>query len=405
MTVSSRTQRTPKYRHYRPKNLGVVRLDGKDHYLGKHDSPESWEKYHQLLANWKRNAGLVAAPEPDPQSGFIGISCVIETYINFATKYYAKNDPAGKEVKCITYALEPLLQLFGLTDANQFGPKSLKMVREHMIGLKWSRKLINARINLIKRCFKWAVAEELVSPTIMLGLQAVQGLRFGRSEARETEPVRPVADEHVDATLPYLSSVVAAMFRLQRITGMRVCEVTIMRPSDIDRSGDVWVYEPSIHKNLWRGHVRQVPLGPKAQEILKPFMNRRADAFLFSPAESEAERNAAKRKNRKSPMTPSQSARKPKAKPGRAKRDRYDTDSYRGAIDYAVKMANKKRKPDEKIPKWYPLQLRHTRATEVRKSYGLDGAQAALGHKNADVTQVYAEKNLQVAVRIAKETG
>jgi len=106
-------------------------------------------------------------------------------------------------------------------------------------------------------------------------------------------------------------------------------------------------------------------------------------------------------------MTPSQAARKPKAKPGRAKRERYDTDSYRRAIDYAVKMANKKRKPEEQIPKWYPLQLqlRHTRATEVRKSYGLDGAQAALGHKNADVTQVCAEKNLQVAVRIAKETG
>jgi hypothetical protein len=24
----------PKYRHYKPKNLAVVRLDGKDHYLG-----------------------------------------------------------------------------------------------------------------------------------------------------------------------------------------------------------------------------------------------------------------------------------------------------------------------------------------------------------------------------------
>jgi integrase len=135
-------------------------------------------------------------------------------------------------------------------------------------------------------------------------------------------------------------------------------------------------------------------------------MNRGADSFLFSPAEAEAERNAERRKNRKSPMTPSQAARKPKAKPGRAKRVRYDTDSYRRAIDYAVKMANKKKQPDQPaVPNWYPLQLRHTRAIEVRKSYGLDGAQAALGHKNADVTQVYAEKNLQVAVRIAKETG
>jgi integrase len=105
-------------------------------------------------------------------------------------------------------------------------------------------------------------------------------------------------------------------------------------------------------------------------------------------------------------MTPSQAKRKRKAKPKKTARDRYDTASYRRAIDYGVKMANKERKENEpKIPAWFPLQLRHTRATEVRRRYGLDGAQSALGHKNADVTQVYAEKNLELAMRIAKETG
>ena len=40
----------PAYRHYKPKNLAVVRIDGRDFYLGKYDSPESWRKYHQLLS-------------------------------------------------------------------------------------------------------------------------------------------------------------------------------------------------------------------------------------------------------------------------------------------------------------------------------------------------------------------
>ena len=84
MSAISQPPRQPKYRHFKPRNLAVVRLDGKDHFLGEYDSKESWEKYFQLLADWKRNAGLVATPEPDPQSGFIGISCVIEAYINFA---------------------------------------------------------------------------------------------------------------------------------------------------------------------------------------------------------------------------------------------------------------------------------------------------------------------------------
>ena len=399
--------RTPKYRHFKPKDLGVVRLNGKDLYLGKFDSPESWQKYHQLIAEWHSNGRSSHPPlVRDSKTGFIGINCVIEAYLEFAKGYYAKNDAEGKELKCITYALEPLSELYGLEDANQFGPKSLKCLQQHMIGKSWSRKLINSRINLVKRCFKWAVAEELVPPSILHGLQAVQGLKFGRTEAKETEPVKPVADEHVDATLPFLTPHVASMVRLQRLTGMRPCEVVMMRPCDIDRSGKTWVYEPFHHKNLWRGHQRLIPLGPKAQKLLKPFLKRAPEAFLFSPAESEELRNAKRREARKTPMTPSQAKRERIPKPKRPKRDRYDTASYRRAIDYAVKAANRKRKEDEpKIPAWYPLQLRHTRATEVRRKYGLDGAQSALGHKNADVTQVYAERNLELAVRIAKETG
>ena len=46
----SRTKRVPKYRHYQPKNLGVVRIQGRDFYLGEYESPQSWEKYHGLIA-------------------------------------------------------------------------------------------------------------------------------------------------------------------------------------------------------------------------------------------------------------------------------------------------------------------------------------------------------------------
>ena len=42
---------------------------------------------------------------------------------------------------------------------------------------------------------------------------------------------------------------------------------------------------------------------------------------------------------------------------------------------------------------WAPNRLRHTRATEVRKQFGLEAAQVILGHAKADVTQVYAERD------------
>lgn len=41
----------------------------------------------------------------------------------------------------------------------------------------------------------------------------------------------------------------------------------------------------------------------------------------------------------------------------------------------------------------------------MRHRYGLEAAQVALGHERADVTQVYAEKNLALAVKVAAEMG
>lgn len=401
-----RLKKDPQYRHFKPRNLAVVRIDGKDCYLGPFQSPSSWEKYHRLLAEWRSSASNSVVSVPREQGAFFGINCLVEQFLEHARQYYRRDGKPTGEVKEYAYAAEVLCELFGLTDANVFGPKSLELVQSTMLTRKWSRGVINQRVNRIRRIFKWAVRKELVSPSVLYGLRTVDGLRFGRTEAKETEPVKPVADEHVDATLPFLTPHVATMVRLQRLTGMRPCEVVMMRPCDIDRSGKIWVYEPFHHKNLWRGHQRLIPLGPKAQKLLKPFLKRAAEAFLFSPAESEKLRNAKRREVRKTPMTPSQAKRERKAKPKRPKRDRYDTSSYRRAIEYAVRAANRKRGEEEaKIPKWYPLQLRHTRATEVRRRYGLDGAQSALGHKNADVTQVYAERNLALATRIAEETG
>jgi integrase len=393
----------PAYRHHKARNLAVVRINGKDRYLGPFGSPESLEKYHQLTA--EQHARLNSAPPP-PAHEFLGVNCVIEQYLVFARGYYQRDGEPTQELRDVTYAVEQLSELFGLANAREFGPRGLKLLQQHMIAKEWSRGVINQRINRIRRMFKWAVAEELVPPSVLHGLQAVSGLRYGRTTARETEPVKPVEDWVIEATLPFLSPPVAAMVRIQRHTAARPCEVVTMRACDIDRDGEIWIYEPATHKNQWRGHRRSIPLGPKVQEILKPFLDRPADACLFSPAEAEDHRNAERRRKRKSPITPSQAARIRRTNPKRPKRDQYDRDSYRRAIEYGVKRANKERKEGgREVPNWCPLQLRHTRATEVRRLYNLPGSQAVLGHKRCDVTQVYAERDLELALRIAKETG
>jgi hypothetical protein len=49
--------------------------------------------------------------------------------------------------------------------------------------------------------------------------------------------------------------------------------------------------------------------------------------------------------------------------------------------------------------------LRHTRATLIRQAYGLEAAKAVLGHADTKVTEIYAERDLGLAVRVMREPG
>ena len=234
----STTSPAPKYRHYRPKGLAVVRLSGRDIYLGKYDSPESWEKYHRLIAEWL-SSGRTAPRLPicDDSSetvlSDISINELLLAYWQHVTAYYRNGDRPSKEVSCLKYALRPLKSLYGTTLAKEFGPKSLKALRQHMIEQDICRNQINARVCRIRRAFRWAVSEELIPASVYESLKTVAGLQRGRSEARESDPVKPVPVGDVQAVLPFVSPQVGAMIQLQLVTGMRAGEVVIMRPADI----------------------------------------------------------------------------------------------------------------------------------------------------------------------------
>jgi len=82
--------------------------------------------------------------------------------------------------------------------------------------------------------------------------------------------------------------------------------------------------------------------------------------------------------------------------------------TYYRAVQYAIETGNKvneAKKVEQQIPTWSPNQLRHTRATEVNNAFGYEAAQVTLGHAKADVTQIYAERNIDLAKRVARETG
>lgn len=308
--------RLPKYRHYKPKDLAVVRLDGKDHYLGKYDSEESREKYRRLVAEWLAAADHSVKPNTTPPTAVSEstVNQLILAYARFVNGYYVKDGRPTVEPGNIRLVLRIVRRLYGSTPAHTFGPLALKSVRDEMIRAGNCRSEINRRVGRIVRMFKWGVSEELVPSGIYEALRTVVGLRKGRSQVKEKPPVGPVSDVNVNAVLDHVSRQVWAMIELQRLTGMRTGEVVIMRPDDLDRSGDIWIYTPSRHKTEHHDKAREVFIGPKCQEILRPWLEAGGEPYLFSPAEAMKERREEMRARRKSKVQPSQQVR-----PGRSR--------------------------------------------------------------------------------------
>jgi integrase len=337
-------------------------------------------------------------------------------YTTFIKTYYV--DPTGqptREVDNIKYGILPLIELYPSLPVEDFGPLRLKEVREAMIDKKWCRTQINRRIGIIKRMVKWAVSEQILSPVILHGLQSVTGLKRGRTRAEEKDRILPVDEKHVYAVLPYATPVAAAMIELQLLTGMRPAELCQLRPCDLDRTGAVWHYYPEKHKNVYRQIERIVSIGPRGQEILRPFLLRPADSPCFSPEESEQQRLKLLHEKRITSLKygnrPGTNRKEnPQKKPGK----QFNSESYRQSVEHTIGAANraitkeakeKEIKNPELIPAWTPYQLRHTAATKVRKEMGYETAGATLGHTNMSATAIYAERNQGLADEAAKRFG
>jgi integrase len=407
---------------------------------GLFNSPESRTAFARLQLEIE-TSHLTTITNP----ASITVNEVLLAYIEHAERHYRGLDGTTTgETQHVKLVCRYVRELYGLIPATEFGPLALKAVRQKFIGAAWCRRSVNQQTERVRRAFRWAAGEELIPFEIYQRLTAVSGLQRGRTEARETEPVRPVDDSTVETTLPFLNRHVGGLVEFQRLTGCRPGEACRLRRCDIDMGGTVWLYRPPQHKGSWRGKSRIIAIGPKAQELLKEFFTPNIRDYLFSPQRAVEKVRAERSKNRKTPRYPSHMKRnqsKRKMNPERTPTDRYNRVSYVGAVGRACdrafpppgelaqqegethgawwgqKIDGKWRegrltptqkaevKAWRKAHRWSPNQLRHTFATRVRKEHGLEAAQVMLGHSKADVTQIYAEKNEALAVTVAAKIG
>ena len=392
----------------------VVTIAGRDIYLGKHDSPESIARYAVLIGIYQQNGlalpeGFDAADLDERAATMLGqaapaavasqqtkqvvlvrhVTALFREHIE--TKYAKTPQEKRRHVRLC----DQLDQLFGDVVAEQFGPLRLREFRDSLVKQKLARKYVNRLVNCVIAIFKHAVAGELIDAGKIQQLQTLEPLRNGQTTAPETPEVEPAVLADVRATAKHLSPIIKSMLRIQIATGMRPKEVCMMRPCDIDRSGETWLYKPSSHKTQWCGKAKVIPLVGDARAAITDYLQRDPESYCFSPAEAMAWRHAVAAAKR---VTPRNQGNRPgtnrKANPKTQPRDQYDATSYRQAIQRAAKKAG--------VPRWHPYQCRHLTATMVRAALGIEDARALLGHSTALMTAHYARESVEAATRAAK---
>lgn len=383
----------PSYLHHRPSDRAYVKVGKVFTYLGKYGSAESKAAYARIVAACQPATEEPRQVPPLPAGGTVGD--VVAAFLDRHEGGYS-----ASEWDYYRAAVGVLLAVAGVTDLPpaEFGPRALSQVRDAMVGKGWTREHVNAQVRRVRRVFRWAESVELMPAGKWFQLRSLEGLKAGKTQAKDQRKKQPVADEVVERTIPHLSRTVAAMVRFQRLTGCRPQDVCRLNWAEIDRTADVWVFRPDKHKTAHRGHSREVYIGPQAQAVILPLATGREDTpAVFSPRVAWGERRAAVKKGGRPNYTPKG--------PPVTVRETYDVMSYLRAVERGIARANAGKEPADCIPEWRPNELRHAAGTEMRRKHGLEVAQKLLGHKHASTTEIYAKLVDETAASAARSDG
>jgi len=403
----------PKLKNQLPKmckmgNYAVVNYQKKKTVLGRWGSPEAKQSYARFITNLQNNPVDASRPvtATDNRGGLV--SELVALYLDHVK---ASNVHHTHYSHCHVLLTDFVLPYYGEVFADEFGPKCLKFVRKQMVKSKrFCRNLINDYVRRIVAMFSFGVEEELCSAQTVAALREVKTLRKGAEGTFDHPPRKPVPDKEIRRTLPFLTPTLQAMVQLQWLCGFRPSELCQMWVGAIDKTSDpdCWIYDLSKHKTAQHISGRKIYLSEPARKLIEPYLKgKKPNDPVFTVDESVRERKAAKRAARKSKLTPSQLARDEyRAANPQVFSETYNEKSYYKAIRRAIKVGNKTLPSDKQISPWYPYLVRHSTATYVEETQGLDEAQATLGHTSANMTRRYSKAQQAIQKRVAlKQTN
>ena len=375
-------------RMFRDRDYAVVKLGNKRHHLGKWGSAVAKVEYDRIVAEW-----LAAGRPTLKPNNSLSCNQMMLAYLKWAKSYHGEGTDQVASIKALCKSLKPN---YGHTPAEEFGPLAFKAWRQTLIEDDKARTYINELGKRLRQMFAWAASEEMIPGAVVENLKQVAALKRGKTNARESIKVGPVSDEVVSATLAELGDLLADMVRVHRLLGCRPTELCEIKPGLIDRTGEIWLYRPSHHKTEDRDKSRIISFPRRASEIISKYIGDE-DRYCFESKSgccySEGSyRNAIKRAAERAFPLPERWKR----------RDGESAKAWKSRLADVGEREDMERWRNEHH--WSPNRLRHSRATEVRRDFGLEASGATLGHSELATTQIYAERNLQLSIDVARKT-
>lgn len=346
----------PKYCHHRGTGQACVYLDGGIKYLGLYNSQASRIAYGELITQLSSGVPIDLSPGGEEDAP-ITINEICLGYLRFAEGYYVKGGKPTDELAGIRAALKPLVALYGFFPACEFGPKRLKVVRQQYVDGGACRRYANQNTGRIRRCFRWAVAEELLDVTVVTALETLAPLKAGRCDAPDYPPRHAVPAADLEAVKGVVKQRTRDIMELMLRSAARGGEVVLLTRAMIDMTQDVWTAQIFGHKTEHRGKIRTLYFDAECQEILRKYFTLDHDARLF-------------------PIT-------------------------RATISAGIKRACETLGIKEFTGHW----LRHTSLTETRAKHGLEVTQIKAGHSHASTTELYAEADRSKLLKVIREAS